>query len=105
MALNPRARFWIVVVLLCAVLAGGYAAWRANYVPSAEVRKVSRMELLQTVVASGRVRSIAKISVGPKIGGTVARLAVQEGDRVRSGQTLLLLDDAEARASVAQARA
>jgi HlyD family secretion protein len=105
MALKSRVRFWLIVVALLLIGALAFSVWRTNYVPSVKVRKVTRGELVQTVVASGRVRAIAKISIGPKIGGTVAQLAVKEGDAVRAGQILLLLDDEEARAAVAEARA
>jgi HlyD family secretion protein len=105
MPLKARARFWIVVGFFIALSALAYSIWRMNHVPAVDVHRVTRGELAQTVVASGRVRAVAKIGVGPQIGGTVAQLAVREGDAVRTGQTLLLLEDAEARAAVAEARA
>lgn len=54
--------------------------------------------------ASGSIEA-TEVDVAPKIQGRVVRLAVSEGDRVRSGQVLAQLDDREARAQVAQARA
>jgi HlyD family secretion protein len=65
----------------------------------------SRSELVQTVVATGRVSTLARVEIGSLVSGTVAGVAVREGDRVAKGQVLLRLVDDEARAAVAQAKA
>ncbi len=66
---------------------------------------MERRELVQSVVATGRVRSLSTARLGSAVSGTVNRVAVREGDRVRPGQVLLQLDDAEARAQLLQAEA
>ena len=65
---------------------------------------VERAELVQTVVATGRVAALARIEIGSTAAGTVTEVAAREGDRVTLGQTLVRLRDEEARALVAQAR-
>lgn len=64
-----------------------------------------RSDLDQTVVATGRVITPARIVVGAEIAGRVARIPVGEGQRVDSGQVLVALDNHEQRAAVAQAQA
>jgi len=61
--------------------------------------------LVSTLVLAGRVRPPARVQAGATIGGTIRRVLVREGDRVREGQLLVALDDREARAAVAQAEA
>jgi HlyD family secretion protein len=69
------------------------------------VTRAARRTLAQTLVVSGRVMPPIRVNVGPRTTGIVSRRLVEDGARVRAGQPLLLLDDAEARAVLAQARA
>jgi HlyD family secretion protein len=64
-----------------------------------------RSDLVQTVVASGRIMTPQRVSVGAVITGRVVRIPVQEGQSVRRGDVLIELDDSDERASVAQTRA
>ena len=66
---------------------------------------VERRELVQRVVASGRVLAPARIQIGSVVVGRVVRVPVEEGDPVKPGTLLLQLDDAEAKAALSQARA
>jgi HlyD family secretion protein len=62
-------------------------------------------ELVQTVVASGRVISPQRINVALQGTGRVVRVAVVEGQTVERGKLLIELDDSDSRASLAQATA
>jgi len=95
----PRALLGVAFV----VLAGW--AWIRIRPAAVDTVTVERKELTQSVVATGRVRTLSTARLGPAIGGTVLRVAVREGDRVRPGQVLIQLDDAEARAQLGQAEA
>lgn len=66
---------------------------------------VERRELLQTVVTTGRVTSLARVEVGSQILGSVAAVRVDSGDRVKSGQVLIQLRDEEERAALEQSQA
>lgn len=66
---------------------------------------LTKTELVQTVVATGRVRSVARARLGPAAAGIVRSVLVREGARVRRGQLLVQLDDAGPRAQLDQARA
>jgi len=80
-------------------------ALRAFLGPTVPAWQVERGELVQRVVASGRVLAPARIQVGSVVVGRVTRVPVDKGDRVKPGDLLVQLDDAEARAALAQARA
>ena len=62
-------------------------------------------ELVQTVVASGRIISPRRVTVALQGSGRVRRIAVVEGQAVEAGQLLIELDDSENQASLAQTRA
>lgn len=78
---------------------------RAALGPAVDVAKVSRQDLLETLVVSGRVLERSKASLGSPVTGTVDEVLFEEGDRVRGGQLLVRLDEDEALASLAEAQA
>jgi HlyD family secretion protein len=65
---------------------------------------VERRDLLQTVVTTGRVTSLARVDVGSQVVGLVAAVHADAGDRVKAGMVLIQLRDDEARASLDQAQ-
>lgn len=69
--------------------------------------RIQRGEMLITIpaTATGIVESEAEVRVKAEVAGRVARILVDEGDRVRAGQTMAVLDQKEARARVSLARA
>ena len=69
------------------------------------VLAASRGELRQSVVASGKVRSPQRVELASQITGRVTQIPVREGQSVAAGQLLIQLDDAEWRATLAQAKA
>ncbi len=61
--------------------------------------------LVQTVVATGRVAALSRAQVGSAITGIVQERRVQEGDSVRPGDVLALLQSDVQQAELRQARA
>ena len=93
-----------LAVLAVAVLAGA-AVWSGNRGKTVAVVPVTRGDIVQTVVATGRVNAPARLDIGAEVTGTIASVAVREGDTVKAGQLLVQLRDDEARAAVQQAQA
>ncbi|TAK87477.1 MAG: efflux RND transporter periplasmic adaptor subunit [Betaproteobacteria bacterium] len=87
--------------VIAAVL--GYGSVRVVFGPKIEVDRVERRDIVQSVVASGRVATPYRVDVGAQIVGTVAQVPVEEGQTVKAGQTLIVLEAAEAQAGVKQA--
>lgn len=89
-------------LLIVAALALG-----ARSVMPEQVTTVSleRRDLVRTLVLVGRVRSASRVRVGATEVGTARDVPVRAGDRVRAGQTLVVLDDGAARARVDEAAA
>lgn len=73
--------------------------------PRLPAHTVSRNDLVQTIVASGRVETPQRVDIGSQITGTVAAIPVAEGQVVKARQLLISLEDSEAQAAVEQARA
>ncbi len=111
MALNgeplPPRRRWLKTAALAAlaVAAGGFAARNILLGTPVETYQAVRSDLVQTVVASGRIMTPQRVSVGAVVTGRVMRIPVREGQAVKRGDILMELVDNDERASVAQARA
>lgn len=73
--------------------------------PTVRVVPVALGNIEQTLQVTGALKSNQNIDLGSKISGRVARVLVNEGDRISRGQLLIELDDADLRAQVAQAQA
>ncbi len=106
---NPvsRRRQWLKRGLLIALALAVPAFALRNVILGTPVatHEAVRSDLVQTVVASGRIMTPQRVSVGAVITGRVVRIPVREGQSVKRGEVLIELDDKDERASVAQARA
>jgi HlyD family secretion protein len=69
-----------------------------------ETYKALQSDLIQSVVASGRIATPQRVAVGVVITGRVTRIPVKEGQSVQRGEVLIELDSDDERAAVAQAR-
>jgi RND family efflux transporter MFP subunit len=70
-----------------------------------KVAAIADTTAAQAITASGRVESRDELALSFKIGGVVASVGVDEGDRVRAGQVLAVLALPEIDAAVAKAEA
>jgi HlyD family secretion protein len=66
---------------------------------------VDRGDVEIKVTESGTIEALKKLEVKSKVAGRVTRLLVEEGDRVRTGQLLAVIDPAEINSQVAQIQA
>jgi HlyD family secretion protein len=92
-----------------AALAAAVIAAAAAYVylldPQVDAVRIVRKDVVQTVVAAGRIAAPYRVDVGSQLVGTVVDVPVAEGQTVRAGQVLIRLDSVEARANLLQAQA
>lgn len=99
-----RHKFLVALLIIAAAIAVFYGVKRVRGV-EVDVVQVREQSLVQTVVATGRVMSPARVEIGSVITGRVVKVAVREGDQVEVGQTLIELDHSELSASLKQAEA
>jgi HlyD family secretion protein len=71
--------------------------------PSVATESVVRSDFVQTIVASGHVEAAHRVDVGAQITGTVSQVPVAEGQSVKAGDLLVLLESAELNAALRQA--
>ncbi len=105
LAALPRPWVTRALVAIAIVAAGVFAFRDTIFGAPVDVREVVRSGIVQTVVASGRVMTPLRVSVGAVITERIARIPVDEGQSVHGGDVLILLDDRDERAAVAQAQA
>lgn len=105
----PRAA--AVLAVVAAVALGGCSKERPEARPSAApavkvtLASVDSASLARPVLASGLLAGKEELPLSFKIGGVVARVDAEEGQVVRAGQRLALLEQAEIGALVDKARA
>ena len=101
MSMRRRLMTIILPVILLGGLASGFYVWHSRTALKTELVQLGSINF--TVSANGKIVSSEQVEVGPKVGGLVAELTVQEGDMVRAGQVIARLDDQELKARLRQA--
>lgn len=109
---QPR---WLFVVVPLIVIAAAAASWyyfgsskaaaTAQATPALQTAKVRTGDITITASGSGNLLPANEVALAFRTGGVLAEVAVKVGDQVEAGQVLARLDDADARAQVAQAEA
>ncbi|NQD94763.1 biotin/lipoyl-binding protein, partial [Pseudomonas sp. CrR25] len=87
------------------VLSGLVLQVRAAEGPLVEVVQVQKRLVRDELITFGSLRSDESVMIRPEIEGRLADLHFREGQAVEAGALLVSLDDAIARAELAQARA
>jgi HlyD family secretion protein len=102
---TPSRRPWIWLAF--ALLAGLAVLYSYVHQTPLKVRAatVQRGPIRSLVSTNGKIEPIQNFEAHAPISTTVKRLLVKEGDRVRKGQLLLQLDDADIRTQAARAQA
>jgi multidrug efflux pump subunit AcrA (membrane-fusion protein) len=112
----------IVAVALAAIAYLGWTRWRgdgaatqaaaaasaasgARPAQTVGVQIAQQRDVPVTIEAAGTIVSLNTVDVRPQVTGTVADVAVREGQFVRAGDLLFRLDDRADRANVDKARA
>ncbi len=94
-------RFVVVIGLILCLGAGG--AWIARKIQSdngwkiLETAQAERSTIRNVLVATGviKVQAGAKIKIGARATGTIQKMLVREGDTVREGDLIAVIDDRE----------
>lgn len=94
---------WLCAGLAAATLLVFYAGPGLVLGPRVTGDVAVRADFIQTVVASGHVEAPFRVNLGSQLTGVVTSVPVVEGQRVNAGETLVTLDDREARAALVQA--
>ena len=98
-----RWLLWAAGIVAAVVLLGSFMS-RGDVVP-VRAATVERGTILSVVSTNGKVEPLQSFEAHAPVGTTVKKLLVKEGDRVKKGQLLAQLDDAEASSQAARALA
>jgi HlyD family secretion protein len=102
---------WVLGLITAGVVGAGgitYAVLQQNSKPvdiSDLVVSVEAQTLRVRIEANGTVQPAQTVNLSPKSAGTVARLLVEQGDRVQKGQVIAQMDSGDVSAQITQARA
>ena len=101
--MSKRNLMLVFIAAACVLaLGGGWWFTRAAAVSGVEVRAAP---LVRTLQFSARVSALSRVDVGSTITGRVLQVLVKEGDVVKKGDALLMLETEELKATVLQAQA
>jgi membrane fusion protein (multidrug efflux system) len=114
----PSSRM-IGIAVVALVLVGGVVWWAMSGTTGAattgkgkgpvgvpiETVVAKPMKTTSDIPAVGSLRSDEHVQIAPEIAGRIAEIRFQEGEPVKQGEVLVLLDDALTRAEVAEAEA
>ncbi|MBX3712919.1 MAG: efflux RND transporter periplasmic adaptor subunit [Lysobacter sp.] len=73
--------------------------------PEVSVAQVLQRDVTQWNDVTGRVAAVETVELRPRVSGYIERVAYREGDEVRKGQLLFVIDQRPYRAALAQAEA
>jgi len=73
--------------------------------PEVSVAQVLQRDVTQWNEVTGRVAAVETVELRPRVSGYIERVAYREGDEVRKGQLLFVIDPRPYRAALAQAEA
>jgi HlyD family secretion protein len=98
-----KSRWWLFALLALPLIA--LAAWLNARAPAVAALELRAAPLVRTLQFSARVATASRVDVGATVTGRVANVLLREGAQVKAGDVLLTLEDAELRATLAQAAA
>ncbi|MBK7143253.1 MAG: efflux RND transporter periplasmic adaptor subunit [bacterium] len=109
---RPRSKAWtwIGLVLLLAAIIVGYFIFKESVTPGTQVKvgtasMISGSDAAASLVATGYVVAQRKAEVASKGTGRLVRLDFEEGDVVKSGEVIAILDNEDIRANLQVAKA
>jgi HlyD family secretion protein len=94
----------VAAVVVVAVAVAGIVASSRNKGIRVRTTKVDRKDLVQLVTANGTVQAKTKVELSANIMGQITKLNVEEGDHIKQGDLLLVIDQARYAAAVNGAR-
>ena len=98
----------ISIVVLAIVIFAGHSIYAKLTGTAGETRyvlsPVTKNTIIASVAGSGQVSVLNQIAINPTVSGTLTAVYVKPGDKVGSGQTLFVIDDANAQKAVRDAQ-
>jgi HlyD family secretion protein len=97
---NGKIAIGVLVILLGAAGVAGGIKYRERGIVTVQTGKAVHEDLTAVVTASGEIKPRNYINIGAEYQGQLTSILVKEGDRVRKGQMLARIDEAQSAADV-----
>ncbi|MEZ5065420.1 MAG: efflux RND transporter periplasmic adaptor subunit [bacterium] len=95
----------VVILAVVAALVGVNVKRAKNRGVEVQVAAIESRDLVEKISGSGRVEARRSVDITSSVVGKVLELAVEEGDRVETGDLILRIDPGDREAAVEQTRA
>lgn len=99
----------VYIIILAAVLIAGFFIVRSrmtgSQAPIIRTATVERGTVTATVSANGVLQPLTTVEVKSNVGGSVVKLAVDEGDTVKAGQLIARIDPTDSQTAFDQSQA
>jgi HlyD family secretion protein len=104
-ASQPR-RWWLtaLAIFVAVIVLAAFVSHRDDSVP-VRTAVVGQGAIRSLISTNGKIEPVNNFEAHAPVAASVRRVLVKEGDSVKSGQLLVILDDADARAQSARAEA
>ncbi len=109
---RPRSKAWrwLGLAVLLAVVVVGFLMFRSSVTPAAKIKvgiatQISGSDAAASLVATGYVVAQRKAEVASKGTGRLVKLDYEEGDTIRAGAVIAVLDNQDIQANLLVARA
>ena len=100
--MKRKWKVWLIVIGVL-VLAGGViagASYSKRGIVEVQTGRATRQDLSSIVTASGEIKPKNYINIGANAQGVITEIVVKEGDRVRKGELLAMLESVQPQADV-----
>ncbi|KLN96125.1 macrolide transporter subunit MacA [Moellerella wisconsensis] len=94
----------IVLIVLVLAITGHYFWSKTSADIHYQTVEVTRGSLDKQVMATGKLDAVSKVDVGAQVSGQLQKLYVKEGDKVKQGQLLAVIDPQKAKNDVTEAQ-
>jgi HlyD family secretion protein len=103
---SPQPRRWPVTTLVIVAAVGLLAAFVMHHDDTVPIRtaQVQQGKIRSLISTNGKIEPLNNFEAHAPVAASVERVLVKEGDEVRKGQLLVVLDDADARTQAARAQ-
>lgn len=92
-------KLWPVLLVVVLLLILWWLVDRRESIPAVHFAEVKREKIASTIPTNGKVEPLQFAAARAEIAGVVQKVAVERGDEVKAGQTLVVLDNATERAA------
>lgn len=101
---TKQYKLLVLFLLVAFAAAGAVYFYNKKSAPTAAnpTTVVQRRDIKMTVAATGTISPVNSVEISSRVTGLITQVLVEENDRVKAGQVLVVLDDSSVRAQVEQ---